>query len=1041
MSEHTGRANIVSRLRTDLIGPYNETETLRSRPSDVYLTGILWPQRQTMAGQDDDRMFSGGAGAPSEPAASEEEIPANSMQKPSVAGLSFSVRGDPGYEPAVSITVRGAIYAQVDEDGSAAWQHQPFSGTLDSVPLRLGSHRLDTSEADLPPGLQVFVRAVSTTDATLTTVSVVNGLPPGEDRDSVESATIFQMSIEVTPADGTRLVPRPSGTASTEEVVAGEWSEPASNVLLFRNVREYATGHVCSATWAEENEDAPGQWSVPAVSTVWLPTSVVPGVDGSGHECFRSDGKTLRPSLDADALAGMSADGIGAALSGLCDGYAAWIDLQREKLGQSTFPQEHASAAQTNVTRCQETLDRMRDAVAEIQKDEQVLRAFRLANRAMALQHSWDPDKGTTPLVWRPFQLGFLLLTGISTIRREHEDRKIADLLWFPTGGGKTEAYLLLIAFVAFMRRLSSGGGGMVALMRYTLRLLTTQQFVRASSMILACEVVRRAEPAELGEEPFSIGLWVGGDATPNNRRDAWASRQGDQVASPEQLAVCPKCRSPIRWTQANARSRVIASCSTSGCELEGNLPVHTVDEDVYETRPTLLIGTIDKFAQIVRRRETGDLFGVGTGLAPDLIVQDELHLISGPLGTIAGLYEAAFDLMFENDGCPPKVVGSTATIRRAGDQVRALFDRDARQFPPPGIDHDDSGFAVPKENDPGRRYVGVTTAGRSAKFTLQAVSASLLQSAQAAFVSDVERDPYWTLVGYFNSLRELGGALVLMQDDVTDSVRLIANARGETDPRPIGNVEELTSRRTQDEILEMLDLLATKVGQDGAVDTVLATNMVSVGVDIPRLGLMVVNGQPKTISEYIQATSRVGRGGAAGLVVSVLNNAKTRDRSRYETFCGWHLALYRDVEATSVTPFASRARDRALHAALVAAVRHLVPGMDAEPSPLPGNNAVQDIITRIRARAHDLDPSETDVGHELARFAEKWDERAPQQYWNDYQPAGSLLQSAERAARRRSLNQTAGAAQPTMNSMRSVETGTMFRMAPALRGANDGEE
>jgi superfamily II DNA/RNA helicase len=324
----------------------------------------------------------------------------------------------------------------------------------------------------------------------------------------------------------------------------------------------------------------------------------------------------------------------------------------------------------------------------------------------------------------------------------------------------------------------------------------------------------------------------------------------------------------------------------------------------------------------------------------------------------------------------------------------------------------------------------------------LQAVSASLLQSAFAAFSGDGERDPYWTLVGYFNSLRELGGALVLMQDDVDDTIRLLGNARGET-PRSAGIVEELTSRRTQEEIVEMLDLLAIKAGQAGALDTVLATNMVSVGVDIPRLGLMAVNGQPKSTSEYIQSTSRVGRGSIAGLVVAILNNAKARDRSHFETFAGWHQALYRDVEATSVTPFASRARDRGLHAALVAAVRHLVPGMLDTPDDVSSHqHQIDELILKIVERATRIDSREIDVEDELHRRVSTWEARSPEHYWDEFRPGKSLLQSAERAAARRALGYRPGEAWPTMNNMRSVEAGTPFRLAPGLGegGRNRGQ-
>ncbi|WP_048991752.1 helicase-related protein, partial [Burkholderia cenocepacia] len=535
-----------------------------------------------------------------------------------------------------------------------------------------------------------------------------------------------------------------------------------------------------------------------------------------------------------------------------------------------------------------------------------------------------------------------------------------------------------------------------------------------------------------------------GGDATPNKRADAFASLRGSsEVASPKQLARCPACGEKLKWSMASVTSPVDAECTNRACTMYGNLPVFTVDDDVYDSRPTLLIGTADKFAQIVREKRTNSLFGVSDGSPPDLIIQDELHLISGPLGTIAGAYEAAFDLMFAARGHRAKVIGSTATIRRASEQVLALFDREAFQFPPPAIDHDDSGFAV-RDRRPkavGRRYLGVTTAGRSAKFALQAVAGSLLQTTFGAFSDDVRRDAYWTLVGYFNSLRELGGALVLMQDDVTDSIALYADARSE-ERRPLSNVEELTSRRTQEDIREMLDRLDIKVGLPGAVDAVLATNMVSVGVDISRLGLMLVNGQPKTIAEYIQSTSRVGRGEVSGLVVSVLNNAKARDRSHFEAFCSWHRTLYRDVEATSVTPFASRARDRVLHAALVAAVRHLVPNMlDSPNMDDEAEDNAMDLIDRLVERAKRIDPEETAVQEELERRLDTWRARLPEFYWSDFKGGKSLLQSAERAAARRAAGRDTGAAWPTLNSMRTVEAGSPFRMAPVLKAKDDTHE
>lgn len=689
----------------------------------------------------------------------------------------------------------------------------------------------------------------------------------------------------------------------------------------------------------------------------------------------------------------------------------------------------------------------MRAGADFLAADANAADAFRLANLVMNTQRNWSEK---SDLRWRPFQLGFLLLTLQSSVRGDHEHRGVMDLLWFPTGGGKTEAYLGLIAFIAFYRRLSSAnaddGAGVAVIMRYTLRLLTTQQFIRAAALICACEAVRRGKirtslASRLGSIPFAIGLWVGGDATPNTRQAAFDSLKDATKSSPRQLTDCPCCTKPLSYTQRRATDPVHVTCTTAGCSLSAAepLPVWTVDQDVYAFRPTLLIGTVDKFAQIVRKKETSALFAVNAGMQPQLVLQDELHLISGPLGTLAGLYESALDLILSANGTRPKIIGSTATIRRAAEQVEALFDRDTCQFPPPGLTAADSGFTVTDPALPGRRYIGVTTAGRSAKFTLQAVSASLLQTSLAGLPA-AERDYYWTLVAYFNSLRELGGALVLMQDDVYDTIGLIAKARAGELERNLKSVEELTSRRSQKEIRDMLSQLKRRAGDDAAVDVLLATNMISVGVDIERLGLMLVNGQPKTMAEYIQATSRVGRGRVPGLVVAALNNGKPRDRSHYETFRTCHATLYREVEATSVTPFASRARDRALHAVLVAIVRHVVPGMLQSPAlDDQAIDRVRDLIDRVAARASRVDVMETEVGPELRDLLKKWTRRAPKEYWNRF-VKDTLLQSAEEAAAKRASGRGVGQAWPTPNSMRGVEPSTNYRLAEVLRVRTDGQ-
>jgi hypothetical protein len=695
----------------------------------------------------------------------------------------------------------------------------------------------------------------------------------------------------------------------------------------------------------------------------------------------------------------------------------------------------------------------MREGISAIEQDANVLAAFQLAQRAMAIQFQWS--RPNSELKWRPFQLAFQLLVLASLSNRRHRDRDVMDLLWFPTGGGKTEAYLALTAFIILLRRLrrtaQNDGGGVAALMRYTLRLLTVQQFQRAAAMILACELLRRRSIRkqkglpDLGAAPIGIGLWVGAAAVPLTRQDAIARSQGDP-STPKQLTACPACRSPLQWRVTRSETTVECTGQPADCELAASsprLPIWTIPEDVYEHSPALVIGTVDKFAQIVRKPETGALFGRGTSRsAPDLIIQDELHLISGPLGSMAGLYEVAIDELCRSDSTRAKVIGSTATIRRAEDQIKALFDRDTYQFPAPGLDAGNSGFAVIDTADPGRLYVGVTTAGRSATYMLQAIVASLLQAAQAPGASPAERDHYWTLVSYFNSLRELGRALVLMQDDVPISIRQFAARRTEQ-PRAIEAPAELTSRVRSYEVRDMLARLGKPFGHPEVVHLLVASNMISVGMDIPRLGLMVVNAQPKTLSEYIQATSRVGRGDAPGMIVTMYNSMRARDRSHFETFQTWHSALYRDVEATSVTPFASRAQDKALHAILVALVRHLVPGMDRRPVLDDVRRAAAErIASAIEARVAHVDPAEqTLVSQKLQRLIDEWNDRPDlQTYWDDFNRRTSLLMSAEQYAAKADVDpdlDPEGARRamwPTPNSMREVEPGAPFVLRNILR-------
>ncbi len=439
--------------------------------------------------------------------------------------------------------------------------------------------------------------------------------------------------------------------------------------------------------------------------------------------------------------------------------------------------------------------------------------ASRLPARAAgdAPQRQWAKAGRDATLSWRPFQLAFQLLAlaglafPVRPTARSNPDRDVMDLLWFPTGGGKTEAYLGLTAFTLILRRLTredaDEGAGVAVLMRYTLRLLTVQQFERASRLVVACEFLRRANPGELGTVPFSIGLWVGSAATPN-KVEGCAHGPRERSKKAQQLARCPACnkQGPEVGPRQEEPPLPRASARQSVPAARRGRPSTPSTRTSTALRPGLVIGTIDKFAQIVRKPDSTALFHSDGG-PPELIIQDELHLITGPLGTVAGLYEAAIDLL-----CTPRRRPSEGAREHRHDPSRArpgaaaLRPRRAAVSAAGARRH---GLVLRGGRRGGSRAPlrGVTTAGRSPKFVLQAACASLLQGAsEDDVVSPAARDWYWTLVAYFNSLRELGGALVMMQDDVLDSMKNFAALHG-TAERSIDEPMELTSRVPQADI------------------------------------------------------------------------------------------------------------------------------------------------------------------------------------------------------------------------------------------------
>ena len=800
----------------------------------------------------------------------------------------------------------------------------------------------------------------------------------------------------------------------------------------------------------------------------------------------------------------------------LLDAYGEWIDRQRAEIDDIPPPDD--AVARDHVAAQAQSLERMRLGLGCL-SEPRALDAFRFANRAMAMQRRASvrvlhrrrgqavPLDDEIPALWRPFQIGFILQTLASLVDPSHPDRRVADLLWYPTAGGKTEAYLGLAAFTFALRRLQADGRydwgtGTGVLMRYTLRLLTIQQFQRALSLVCASELLRLEDVGKWGTERFTIGLWVGQSVTPNSYDDSKDAldrlKEGHRVygRSPCQILFCPWCGediAPANYVADDDLQRTLIKCWSDDCPFgarnsEFGLPALVVDHEIYRNPPSLVLATVDKFAQMAWNGRIRALFGrvdrrcprhgyLGEGeyhpskhgetaglpaavvrslqlplAPPDLIVQDELHLIAGPLGSLVGIYESVIDGMSarSTDRGPvrPKVVASTATVRRAQTQIRALFDRDAEIFPPLGIDASDSFFAVEDSAKPGRLYVGLFGPGKSIKTTLVRTYGALLSRAQFEFDGAVAADPdgddvdvadaYMTLVGYFNSLRELGGVRRLLDDDVPARLRVLRN-RGFGPNRTLYEKDrELTSRRRSSEIADTLDALdrTFKTRRAGAypIDVLLASNMISVGVDIDRLGLMVVSAQPRTSAEYIQATSRIGRV-HPGLIVEVYNWVRPRDISHYERFAHYHDTFHRHVEATSVTPFSERARDRALRGVLTSFVRQDVPGLalptDAASRFDRSLDRVGEIVEFMSARARDATDSarvEAETRSLLGNLTGQWHGWAQADRGLVYAlrragPRGRNPGASEPAVLMRPMEQASGAGLwPVATSLREVE-------------------
>ena len=802
--------------------------------------------------------------------------------------------------------------------------------------------------------------------------------------------------------------------------------ESQIRTLLYSSIKNYAYGHGCSVDYHDDEE-------IHMIESTFLPTEQVlqmrPGDIKNKDILSLSYLKTADKESACQQLMGFVAE------------YEAW---KEEKSKQIPADSPYSAAYHELIKRIETCIERLKSGITTLSSAPAAWRSFVLMNEAMLWQRKNTKGVKEETVFWYPFQLAYILQIIPDIVNPNSSFRNVTDLLWFPTGGGKTEAYLGVAAFTIFFRRMTDTPfeDGVSVIMRYTLRLLTIQQFERAAALICACEYLRQKYHINGGE--ISIGLWIGSGMTPNKISDAEdvllkLSRNRDEKiyeGNPIQITECPWCGEKIDLSGYCIENRHLNIRCTNNpqCIFHHHLPIYVVDEDIYHSRPTSLLSTIDKFARIAWEENAKNLFDYGCN-PPSLIIQDELHLISGALGSLSGLYEIAVDYLCKKNGVSPKVIASTATVKNADEQILNIYGQKMLQFPPNGISFDDTFFSrvADKNERAARTYIGVCESGGTISDLLIRVYA-VLMFMKAKMIKEGKSpgviDQYYTTVGYFNAIRDLGSTANILQDRMYTQIRALLKCKfksvcesldisSESLPKLIN--EELTSRKNAKEIKETLDSLEIKYNEAGCYSYILASNMLSVGIDINRLGLMTIYNQPKTNSEYIQATSRVGRQNP-GLVIAMYNPMRSRDKSHYEQFGFYHKSFYQYVEATSVTPFSARALEKALHCIFVAMVRQSIPdysGNERASWFRSDNDKVSTIVDFIVNRVKQIHPQAYRLAYDtLEDICADWDrmcEIYPDLcYRADHFGGTPLLVSAE------------GAADfdfpPMLNSLRNVE-------------------
>ena len=1182
------REILVTDLVKNLLGPRGGArESLDNEhlPLSEYITGVLAPKNdpnsktifkaesnddynkylttEISSSEEDEYDFNDSIESMLNPTISPHKIP-------STMGLSFHARSDSILKFDVCIT--WAIYVPDSNKKPKTWTRNPkyhiFEINENQKPvIYLDSNASECSESTAEISFHYNFDKIDN-DSFLVSTFLMNRKKL--DRKLSTRSHIFQPQIRILQKDDTEILPMKSSSNNQSNLTD----------FLYRNKKSFAKGHMTSAIWKDidpeifnipeqstlKHPHEPGffwidseiipkdkvdLFSKPTIRTEYIPMYSIPTPDWNTDETLTFDAKSLSEMWNPQILKD--------ALQPIVNKYQKWIeDMENKQF-------ENMDIADQIIKECKTCLSRINSGIDILFQDDDARLAFCFANMAIHLQRQWQQNNSEqSTMSYRPFQIAFILFSIESILNKNSDLRKVCDLLWIPTGAGKTEAYLVLVAIDMAYSRLKSlknkeSGAGVSVFTRYTLRLLTIQQFRRALSIFCAAEFLRVENigkentigwcPQKFqsdrkilwGSTPFSIGLWVGNNVTPNNldqtryfnQNHAGAldilKQRSDLVGpgEPAQILNCPACNNilaipvgedkiglepdkehSINWIifskkdlttlnsilseiesvssikitnlkfehldncfftfsitfssishinskhiialwsqiktcleQKNIQIKLQSTsasrpgyffkkyitdqlktheydfeifCTNNSCPLKREwfggspmgsinyspisafnptktcndislddtnylieiqpcfrksnfisdrvpIPGLTVDDQIYKTLPTMIISTVDKFARLPFKPSIGGFFGnveychilhgyyrnindhpkphgkptkkyyrklnkLEIPHPPNFIIQDELHLIEGPLGSMVGIYESCIDFLAKQNNINLKYISSTATIKDGRDQIQSIFSRNFQIFPPHGTTIDDRFFIREQtahslcDEEPGRLYVGVLTPGRSAPNTIARIWARLLQSAYEN-KTNPEIDRFWTLVGYFNTIKELAGTRSLYRQSIPEWMSLLSS-----DHRQLSDeyLLELSGRTPSDQLPSMLDTLNKKhQDRDEAADVMFTTSMFGTGIDVSRLGLMVMNGQPKTTSAYIQSTGRVGRE-KGGLVVVFHKATRPRDLSHYEYFLSHHIQLHRNVESSPVHPFSSGAIDRALGPLVVGMLRNM---------------------------------------------------------------------------------------------------------------------